>query len=523
MLWQKSRMQFPFRFYGRAPADWLEGANGGHRFEVKFVEPPELDQRRRMTTRFEQRLAGGPAESTGGAWLWSGRFARFDVGERWPGASLAAFGRVADVLVEIHREVAPIAQVIFMGARDRGNGAWDRASVEAQPVPDPGPSYDPPLDLQVSAYPRPTDPALSIAAPDPEVEAHRSELLATLAAARTKAKLAKASQKMPMSPFSVERVRAYEAELPRLRPDELARFQIPEPTHEMRTPPWGGQPYRAYRDGDLPIEHLTSVPCAYRMYADSPRGLAYLDRQGVRREVTGLPEQSCSTFWDANNTIGPWVRDDGETLWFALGLGLYEARVADGVARTIYKALARIKDLALLSDGCCVIATGKALVVVDPRNWSIRAQQKSSATKLQTVLGGCPAARQRYLRQEAARGVGLSRGCPREAALLHGAAHAAARDRWCHRLLRRPRYIRFARRARGRLRRVEGEEGQGQASPTSHEVAPASSRSRTHRTCSRDDTWVGVAHPERVESRRHSIEVARCHHNAIQGSGRIEQ
>lgn len=179
MLWQNARMQFPFRFYGRAPADWLEGANGGHRFEVKFVEPPELDQRRRMTTRFEQRLAGGPAESTGGAWLWSGRFARFDVGERWPGASLAAFGRVADVLVEIHREVAPIAQVIFMGARDRGNGAWDRASVEAQPVPDPGPSYDPPLDLQVSAYPRPTDPALSIAAPDPEVEAHRSELLAS--------------------------------------------------------------------------------------------------------------------------------------------------------------------------------------------------------------------------------------------------------------------------------------------------------------------------------------------------------
>lgn len=106
-----------------------------------------------------------------------------------------------------------------------------------------------------------------------------------------------------MSPFSVERVRAYEAELPRLRPDELARFQIPEPTHEMRTPPWGGQPYRAYRDGDLPIEHLTSVPCAYRMYADSPRGLAYHDRQGVRREVTGLPEQSCSTFWDANNTM----------------------------------------------------------------------------------------------------------------------------------------------------------------------------------------------------------------------------
>src|SRR5688572_14992279 len=111
-------MGFPFRFYGRAPADWYEGANLGHSYEVAFVEAPSAEQQRAIMLLVDERLAAGPAEtSTFKPWLWSGRFGRFAVGERWSGAARAAFARVADVLIEIHRRHRPIAQVLFLGAR----------------------------------------------------------------------------------------------------------------------------------------------------------------------------------------------------------------------------------------------------------------------------------------------------------------------------------------------------------------------------------------------------------------------
>ena len=48
----------------------------------------------------------------------------------------------------------------------------------------------------------------------------------------------------------------------------------------------------------------------------------------------------------------------------------------DTRSSTDYDAIWEVRT-AMLPDGCCVIATGKALVVVDPREGSIRAQQKS--------------------------------------------------------------------------------------------------------------------------------------------------
>lgn len=215
-----------FRFYGRSPADWFEGANDGHRYEIAFVVAPDLPTRKRIASHFERRLATGPARS-GGAWLWSERFARFDVGERWLGAMHGVFGRIADVLVEVHQRIAPIAQVIFFGARERGTGAWDNATVAAQPVPDPGPPYDPPIDDRLGAYSRPTDTSLPVAQPDPEVEAIRIAERREILTQREMARIAKGSAKTPMSPFPADRVEAFKAAMPRMSDAVRAKFRVP--------------------------------------------------------------------------------------------------------------------------------------------------------------------------------------------------------------------------------------------------------------------------------------------------------
>lgn len=127
-------MAFSFRFYGRRPAEFAEGANEGYRFSVQFQRVPTDEQWEALGFTFASLLRSGPADPSG-AWRTSDRFAVFDVGERWM-SGYGFLGVVADFFEAAHR-IVPIADVVFHNARD-GEGAWSRWSL-SQSAPDAGP------------------------------------------------------------------------------------------------------------------------------------------------------------------------------------------------------------------------------------------------------------------------------------------------------------------------------------------------------------------------------------------------
>lgn len=163
-------MAYSFRFYGRSPSDWYEGGNLGHSWEVSFARVPSDDEKVALAERYERMLATGAARPSPSPWQWSAHVALLTAGERWSQASRSAFARVAAFLLEAHG-IVPIAQVIFCGAREAGTGGWDAWTTATQPVPDPGPVYDPPLERP---WGRPEDPALPVAGADPVFEAARA-------------------------------------------------------------------------------------------------------------------------------------------------------------------------------------------------------------------------------------------------------------------------------------------------------------------------------------------------------------
>lgn len=159
-------MSYAFRFYGCEPSDWFEGANDGHHYEVAFAKPPTATQLERLATAFETAFATGPARAARAPWLWSGRVARFSLGERWSRGTRGMFRQVASFLTSLHG-MCPIEDVLFWGRREAGTGAWDQWSEAQRPGPIPGPPYP------EGGARRPVDPSLLEAAPLDEFEALR--------------------------------------------------------------------------------------------------------------------------------------------------------------------------------------------------------------------------------------------------------------------------------------------------------------------------------------------------------------
>ncbi|HOX47530.1 MAG TPA: hypothetical protein PK668_28310 [Myxococcota bacterium] len=176
-------MGYRFRFYGRRPKDWHEGANRGHAYEIGFRAAPSAELKARLARLAEEHFATGPAELDPEPWLWAAHVAAFAVGERWRNAAPMVFSQVTDFAVAVH-ELAPLAQVVFWGVREEGEGAWDVWTRANQPVPDPGPAYAPP---RVLPFGRPIDPALGTAAADASFEAARAAARQAIADRRAQA------------------------------------------------------------------------------------------------------------------------------------------------------------------------------------------------------------------------------------------------------------------------------------------------------------------------------------------------
>ena len=112
---------YPFRFYGRTPHEWAEGANDGHGYELTFRATPDAAQRAEIARAFERELAQGAAQPASKPWRWLGSSAAFYVGERLGDARDADAGPrgfcddVARLCHALHA-IAALSQVVFHGA-----------------------------------------------------------------------------------------------------------------------------------------------------------------------------------------------------------------------------------------------------------------------------------------------------------------------------------------------------------------------------------------------------------------------
>jgi len=363
-------MTYPFFYYGRLPAEFHEGANGGHLYEVRLRAEPTSDQRVQLARLLEERLWTGAADLASEPWLWSGPVVRFAVGERWVGSWRACFASVAEALTEAAQKV-PIDQVVFLGAKQRGSHEWDRWTHQRRPEPRPGPRYPSLLDLSMLAYPRATDDALPLAAEDVAVEGQRAETRQRLQNVEARRTLASADG---LSPFDGDRAKQLEPSRPTLPEDVLTLFDVPDPLWEKRAPkrPKGARPRMMQADGDHPGTDLVR-PWAHIVRDDKAIGIAYIGDDGGRHEVLGIPQDR----WRFNNLRGPWPSPDGRRLYFAVGGDLFEADIADGQAHSVFRAPNQAVVHLIQLDERWVCLTDRLLLLLDASDRSLLCKEET--------------------------------------------------------------------------------------------------------------------------------------------------
>ncbi|MEZ4232463.1 MAG: hypothetical protein R3B89_25010 [Polyangiaceae bacterium] len=248
----------PLRFFNAFPPDWSEGANDGHRYELRFEQPPTSAQVAAIANCFERTLASGPANPAEKEWLWSGPFALFWIGERWL-KSRPAFSQVWELAKAIDR-IAPLQHAAHLGARE--TNYWPPG-----PVPPPG------LDG------RKVEPSWPELAPNSDFEEARKAARAAVAHERA----FKGAQNSGLELVPLEQSQDGDQEQQR----DWGALNVPSPRSEQR--PQGKYTTLWLFDGDHPLLE-SARPCARVFKDNKPKGIAFLDDDGSRREVTGLPE-----------------------------------------------------------------------------------------------------------------------------------------------------------------------------------------------------------------------------------------
>ena len=133
--------KYPFLFYGANPDDWAEGANGGHVFDLRFVEAPSAATRLRIAETFERAAYKTVVDPDGDAWRWAGAWVFVTVGESDSGEG-HFFGGMQKLLKTLH-ETVPLAEVIYWGVREWSSYSdkWTKWSISQQPKPTPEPAW----------------------------------------------------------------------------------------------------------------------------------------------------------------------------------------------------------------------------------------------------------------------------------------------------------------------------------------------------------------------------------------------
>lgn len=163
-------MSFDFLFWGSNPGDWLEGANDGHAYELRFATAPSAEQRRAVGEAFFAALKKAPATASVRDWLWSGPWAVLFVGEKKAGHARALFAHMASVFAALHK-AHPLAEVIYWNARTEGTDDWERWTREQSAKPTPGPNWAGLAPMGM--YARERDATLASGTSDPAFELAR--------------------------------------------------------------------------------------------------------------------------------------------------------------------------------------------------------------------------------------------------------------------------------------------------------------------------------------------------------------
>ncbi len=363
-------MGYSFRFYGRAPAHWHEGAALGYGYELQFARKLSAADKARVAECYERMLQSGAAEPSPEPWLWSDdRFALLFVGERFSSAGRMVFSKVTDFLMQAKR-ICPLRDVVFLNVAEVGDSRWDAWTLQTQQQPDAGPRYAFELDARVVKHRRAVDSSLPAADEDEGFEAARAQ-------ARKDIVLEKAAAESKDGGFGLMPV----DELPAAEqwPDELRnRFRIPA---------------EGSREGDY------VMPVAARPYAlmqnarGESRGVAFLDDDGQRQEVQ-LPEPGL---------VGAIaIHPDGSRAIFALYHALLEVDFATGVATERWQPPMddrKIHGVAYASSGqLWAVKTDKAVLVLNPRAGGADANGEQTATVSEVARARCKGTKLESLR-----------------------------------------------------------------------------------------------------------------------------
>ncbi len=130
--------KYPFRYYGREPADWTPSEEG-FLYDVQFDKAVDGDAREALRAIAERQFSRGPAMA-GDVWYWGGdRFLVFSVKERFKDAARMVFTQVTEFLSVAH-QTARVRDVVLCNAVGARADRWDAWSLKQSPQPDPGPA-----------------------------------------------------------------------------------------------------------------------------------------------------------------------------------------------------------------------------------------------------------------------------------------------------------------------------------------------------------------------------------------------
>jgi hypothetical protein len=87
---------------------------------------------------WDERTTVGVVDS--GEWLWCGRWALARVGERDDADGQDFLDKMTELLCNVNA-IAPLAEVMFWGARDVSQHPWEQWTAARQPLPSPGPLW----------------------------------------------------------------------------------------------------------------------------------------------------------------------------------------------------------------------------------------------------------------------------------------------------------------------------------------------------------------------------------------------
>lgn len=268
-----------FCFYGDKPSDWIEGASDGHGFSVQFTEIPSNDALAAIAALYESSLSTGVARPSRQPWLWSDRFAHFEVGERGRVGS-SILGPVKAFLRHAHR-IAPIVDVVYLNARENAEASDPSRS------PEPGPAGW----QYLGVYARAVDPSLPPLAPidafervrlrarkDAATRERRSELEGAVEKERIKNAGKGGLRLIPLSEHDDGPPARHWA------PSVLSRFVHPRVTAAERYTEEG------LAIGDHLVDEVWPFPLAWVVTRPAWQfdGLAYLT--GTERRVVELPD-----------------------------------------------------------------------------------------------------------------------------------------------------------------------------------------------------------------------------------------